>query len=222
MDKSITRVQIASIPDRVENLELTLASLLPQVDSLYVALNNYGEAPPFLDSEKIEWDIHDNSLGDGAKFYGLSDYDGYVLTCDDDLVYPEGYVRYMVGAVDRYGCIVTLLGKQYATRPIVTYSNGYTRIFNCLNSVRTDDLVDVGGTGVMAFHTDIYKPDPHVWPRRNMSDVWVAKEAQEQGIKIMSISHPKGYLKYRRYDWRIWAKDRDNKYQTEVINGFLK
>ena len=47
------RAQIASLPDRVDSLKLTVESLLPQVDSLFVALNNYEAIPDFLNHDKI-------------------------------------------------------------------------------------------------------------------------------------------------------------------------
>ena len=215
--------QIATLPERVDNLEKTVASLIDQVDQLFVALTGHKEVPSFLENNrKIIFIVMDNKLGDGAKFYDSDTREGYILTCDDDLVYPQGYARYMVEGIKKHGGIVTMLGKQYDTRPIASYGGGYTRIFNCLNSVRMDAEVDVGGTGVMGWHSDTIKIDPFSFPRKNMADIWVAKLAYEQGVPITVLAHPKGYFAHKTYPWRIWVKDRDNKYQTEIMNSFLK
>ena len=62
--------QVASIPGRVDTLKLTVSSLLPQVDMIFVALNGYKEAPDFItEDKKIVYALMDNSLGDAAKFY---------------------------------------------------------------------------------------------------------------------------------------------------------
>lgn len=216
-------VQIASIPSRIEHLELTVNSLINQCDLMFVALNNYEEVPKYLqNNRKIVSILMDNSLGDGAKFYDSADREGYILTCDDDLTYPEGYVGYMVDGVKRHGGIVTILGKQYKNRPINSFGHGYTHLFSCLNRVHGDYPVDVPGTGVMAWHSDTIKIDPFKFPRKNMADVWVAKLAYEQNVPITVLAHPKGYVRYKMHSWRIWAKDRDDAYATRVMNSFLK
>jgi len=217
-------VQIASLPERAGTLKKTVKSLIDQVDMVFVALNNYDEIPPFLaNNRKIISILMDNSLGDSAKFYDADQRKGYVLTCDDDIVYPEGYVSYMTRAADRYKGVVTLLGKRYDTRPIKSYRKGYTSIYRALSTVSVDAEVHVGGTGVMAYHTDSFKVDIDMFERKNMADLWIAKAAHEQGVKIMSIAHPRTYLSHKRYPVGIWnTSGNQDAYQTEVINGFLK
>ena len=216
-------VQIATLPERESHLSLTVASLIGQVDSMFVALNGHKEVPSFLlDNPKISYLLMDNSLGDGAKFYNSDKLEGYILTCDDDLIYPQGYVGYMINGVKNHGGIVTILGKRYDERPIGSFGRGYTRLYSCLNEVRGDTEVHVAGTGVMAWHSDTIKIDPHSFSRKNMADVWVAKLAHEQGVKLTVLAHPRQYVVYNRFPWRIWNNDRDDTYQTKVLNSFLK
>ena len=210
-------VQIASLPARVGGLQKAVTSLLPQVDALFVALNGYVEAPPFLqDNEKIEYWLMDNSLGASAKFYDVDKRDGYFLSCDDDIVYPSGYVRYMVDGVNRHGGIVTLLGKRYDRRPISSYCSGYTSIYKAWDGVVGDHVVHLGGTGVMCFHTDGFKLSIDDFPQRNMADLWVAKAAYEQGVSITVLEHVAGWLKHRAYRWRIWVNDKNNVFMAEL------
>ena len=223
--KSEKRIaQIASIPGRVETLRLTVESLLPQTDMIFVALNGYEAVPDFLTKDKkIVYAVMDNSLGDAAKFYDVDQRNGYFLTCDDDLIYPQGYVGYMIDGVKRHGGIVSLLGKKYDTRPITSSRGGYTFLCRLQTRAVNDMDVHLGGTGVMAFHTDSIKLTMDNFPRRNMADIWVAKAAAEQGVKITSLAHPARYVKQRNYSQRIWVTERKNDaYQTEVLNSFLK
>ncbi|KKL24797.1 hypothetical protein LCGC14_2411730 [marine sediment metagenome] len=221
MDGHIT-VQIASLPARETTLEKTVSSLLPQVDRIFVALNGYAFIPEFLDNPKIEAVIMDNSLGDAAKFYDVDKWDGYFFTCDDDLIYPEGYIGYMISGIKRYHGVVSLHGKRYKNRPISSYRGGYTSIFRCLSSVQNDYSVDVGGTGVMAFHTDDLQLSIDDFLKPNMADLWLAKAAHRQGVGITVLAHPKKYIKHKKYNWRIWTHAGADTFQTEVLNLFLK
>ncbi len=225
MKRSEKRIaQIASIPGRVETLKLTVSSLLPQTDMIFVALNGYTEVPGFLEGQdKVVYSLMDNSLGDAAKFYDVDRRNGYFLTCDDDLIYPQGYVGYMIEGIKRHGGIVSLLGKRYDNRPITSFRSGYTSLYRCLTTNATDKEVHLGGTGVMAFHTDSLKLSVDDFKRKNMADVWLAKAAAEQGVKITVLAHPSRYVKHKFYSRRIWITERGNdKYQTEILNSFLK
>jgi hypothetical protein len=217
-------VQVASIPVRVASLRLVVQSLLPQVDELFVSLNGYEAAPDFLlNNDKIGYVLLDNSLGASAKFYDIDKRNGYVLTCDDDFCYPSGYVQHMLDGLKKHGGIVTLHGKRFASRPISSYRNGYTQIFRCIDSVEDDYVVDIGGTGVMAFHTDSIKLSIANFPMKNMADIWLSKCAHEQGVPITVLSHLHNYVRQRRYSRRIWATEKhNNRYHTLVLNSFLK
>jgi len=207
----------------VETLEKTVASLIDQVDMLFVALNDYEKAPAFLENNrKIVYALMDNSFGDGAKFYDVDQRNGYVLTCDDDLIYPHNYAEYMISGVKKHGGIVSLLGKKYG-RPARGYRGGYTQIFRVLNPVAADHVVDVGGTGAMCFHTDEFKITMDAFEKKNMADLWVAKAAAEQGVKITALKHAKRYVKHVRYHRNIWSTtSHEDGYQTKVLNSFLK
>jgi len=216
--------QIASVPERIDCLKTTVTSIIDQVDLLFVALNGHDDVPEFLtNNRKIVYIIMDNSLGDAAKFYDADQRKGYVFTCDDDIAYPQGYVRYMINGIEQYGGIVTLLGKKYDARPISSYRSGYTYIARSLSHVATPSVVHVGGTGVMAFHTDNFNIPMEYFEEKNMADLWVAKAAAEQGVTITALPHPKNYIAHSHYSKRIWVSERDNDgYQTNVINSFLK
>ena len=59
--------------------------------------------------------------------------------------------------------------------------------------------------------------------RKNMADLWVAKAAYEQGVKITVLPHTARYLKHIKFNRAIWHTTiGENPYQTEVINSFLK
>lgn len=214
--------QIASLPDREESLKLTIESLIDQVDHIYVGLNNYEKIPTFCKTNKIEAEILDNSKGDAAKFNHIEDRDGYILTCDDDLIYPPDYVLTMLKRLAKYGCIVTAHGRCYDFKPILNYYKSATRQYRCLYNVDHDIRVDVGGTGVMCFHTDIIKLRYSDFLFPNMADVWVAKAAYHQNVRIICVAHKQGWIQYIKPIRTIFNDLHYNcLLQTEIINSML-
>lgn len=214
--------QIASLPNREDGLSIAVHSLLPQVDRIFVALNGYDKVPEFLYHHKITYAMLDNSLGDAAKFYDIEKRKGYILTCDDDLSYPNGYALYMVSRVDKYKGIVSLLGKRYDNRPVKSFRTGYSSIYRCLTNVKKDYKVDIVGTGAMAFHADRIKLSVADFIHPNMADIWLSKAAHEQNVPLVSLAHRARYVGHILYPWRIWSCEDNDKYHTEVLNSFLK
>lgn len=213
-------IQIASLQDREQMLKKTVESLRPQCDKIFVALNGYRAVPEFLKED--EYVMLDNSRGDAAKFYNIERLEGYILTCDDDLIYPADYVQYMKIGVDKYGCPCTLHGKTYNI-PVKAFN--ITRAnFQCLNDVFGDGRVDIGGTGVMCWHSSQIKISYSQFGSKNMSDIWFAKICKEQGVKIMCLEHFKGQLVYQGPKDTIWQQEKSKGFveQTKLLKTFIK
>lgn len=207
--------QIASIPDRVHMLKQTVESLRPQVDRIFVALNSYPDTPDFLQPGEY---IHlDNSTGDAAKFYNIENVRGYFFMCDDDLIYPPGYVQYMITNLHKYNAITTLHGKVYP-RPVTAFRSFTTNI-QCLAEWSEDTQVDVPGTGVSCLHTDMINLRYSDFRIKNMADIWLAQFAYRQKVKIMALAHSAGYLKYLQPIETIFKEElqRGFKVQTQIL-----
>lgn len=192
---------LTTIPDRTLSLEQTVNSLLPQVDKIFIFLHGYTPVnlPSFLEgNDKIElaYDIEWGDKGDIDKFHFVNDLKGYVLICDDDLIYPEDYAERMIKAIERHNrkALITAHGTIVFPLPIVNYyMDRYC--YPCLTDVLEEAEVQIGGTGVMAFHTDI-KFDPILTDKTpNMADIWVAIWARERNIPIYVEPHTGGWIK---------------------------
>jgi hypothetical protein len=197
--------QLATIPGREESVKLTKQSLIKQVDNLYIRYN---------------------SPTDAMKFYSVETLSGYVLTCDDDLIYPPDYVQKMIEAVDRYNgeAIVSLHGRELRPGKISSYYSPSNRIqaFHCLKELTEDHVIQNGaiGTGVMAWNADKIKIHYDWFKSPNMADIWLSVNARRLGIPLVVVKHPAEWLKVG-YDGEetIWHKhfNKDQK-QTEVWN----
>ena len=113
-------VGIASIPKRINALYQTLASLEHQANKIYVALNGYTEIPEWAGQfRNVEFTLTDNIMGDANKFLALDKAKGYFFSCDDDIIYPDNYVKTMVNKLKKFGnAIVTCHGLVVPNKPI--------------------------------------------------------------------------------------------------------
>ena len=111
-------VGMATFKGREKAVDKACKSLSKQVDLIYL-----------YDNEQNE------DLADNGKFYGLEleKEPCIYLSCDDDLLYPSGYIQYMISKSTQYNSIVTLHGRRY-NRPIVAFKRGFNLNYHCLHS----------------------------------------------------------------------------------------
>lgn len=189
---------IASVPERERLLEQTLRSIAPQVDRVFVSLNGYTSWPGFVDElPNVFGTVRDTrNGGDAEKFADVDEWDGIVVTCDDDLVYPAGYVDALVDGLERYG------------GAIVGFHGGKTLGWNgkhvaathkqirCLGALAEDDTdVNVLGTGALAYDTRKVPVWRGVFRSPNMADVHLACHARAFGIQMVALAHPAGWIR---------------------------
>lgn len=186
-------IQIASIPTRKNLLKRTLESLYGQ-DDITVMLNGYKTVPDFVEKMGVKYVITDNKMGDAHKFQGVDDLKGYIFTCDDDLIYPKNYIEVLKNAVDRYG-VASFHGRKMKKRPVEGYyKRGRDVQYRCLYEVEMDLKVDVVGTGVLGFHSDVVKVRFSQFLTRNMADVWFSVICRSQGVDMFVIKHKEGWI----------------------------
>ena len=214
---------LATIPAREPFLKMVVDSLLPQVDLLYVQLNGYDSVPECLDYDNIVARLTTNEMGDANKFMNVDIVDSFFFTCDDDLIYPPDYTQTLINKLDEYGpVIVTCHGRVFPKGPHESYYASKIITCHCLSDVPMDCLVHVGGTGVMAFHTDTIDIRYEDFKEPNMADIWLAKQAYEQYVPIICIEHREGWIKALPVKDTIWDNySTRDEVQTEAINSFL-
>lgn len=188
---------IATITGRETQLERTLKSLEPQCH--------------LITYEK------DHIKGDAAKF--ITGSEGYFFSADDDLIYPLDYVVTMIRKLQEYDnkIIVTCLGRTILNFPIKKYykSSEIDKI-GCFQEC-TDTWVHIAGSGVMAFHTDYFRPDLDGFKNGYMADLWVSIQAQQQKIPILCIEKKANWLWSQPTDNGIYERYKDN--DTEQVDA---
>ena len=191
-------VHMAAMKEREESLKDTIESLIDQVDKINVFLHDYFEVPEFLCNEKIQYmtDEPEEDNGDLGKFsFPLEE--GYHLHCDDDLVYPEDYVSKTIEAIDSYDreAIVSFCGGVPKRPPIGSYYIERTAI-SLFEDLEEDKMINIPGTGVMGYHTDLIKEWDFKDKAKNMADIHVGIYAKEKEIPVVCVKHAKEWIKH--------------------------
>ena len=222
-------INIASHKAREKNLKKCLESVLEsntKPDVINVYLNDY-KAPAWL--KKMPVNVEESPKGDlgaSAKFYwSEGQKEGVYLTMDDDLVIDKRYIGYLVDSAYRYpSCIVGLHGTIYGRMPIESYYNDATRsIIYCYEGNDRDRVVDMLGTGCIAFRaSNALKPILEDFPKKNMTDPYLYKYAQQTITPLICLVRETGFVKEQNESqheaiWKAVAKN--DKEQTEVINS---
>lgn len=191
---------IASIPERVGSLERTLASITPQVDQVFLSLNDYTEEPAFLDDfSNVTATVRRVNAGDAEKFAAVDDWDGYVITIDDDLLYPPDYVETLIAGIERYDRRRACSFHGGTTSGFSARVHGAATLkrLHCLATVAADDLdVNAVGTGVLGWHTAHVPIWRDIFRTPNMADVYLSCHAHRFGIPLAVLAHQQGWLEY--------------------------
>lgn len=217
----MTVAGIATIPSRIEQVKKTIESLLPQVDLIQVALNNFTASPTELIELKEKYGKIFFIRAQGADEQKFIQVEGNIyLSCDDDLIYPPDYVSVIESKLEEYpDSIITFHGRNFNHFPIQSYYKSAGRKFRCLDKVSSDVQVQVGGTGCMAFKPDKFSVTLNDFPTKYMADVHLAVKAMKEGKKIMCIAHESGWIKYQPVSETIYDRFRDDDVeQTHRIN----
>ena len=209
---------MATVPGRQDALRHAVASLLPQLDHLFVHAN-YAASDPIpaclvhpkitvvRSSDTEDW-------GDAGKFYSLCTpgrvpAGAYTVTVDDDIGYPPQFVTTMLACCRRH-----------MDRAIVTYHGGilpprvtsYTRQRNAVhfNDANARDLpANIMGTGAALYPPGLCQrlPFRRVFTRRNSADLLMALHAQRAGVPVVITRHPANAFRAFEHDNTLWDQE---------------
>lgn len=193
---------MATLRERGALFAKAVASLQGQVDELHVAF--------------------EHERGDAGKFAMPRPERAFVLTVDDDIIYPPDYAQKLVDALERRDrrAAVAIHGSVLA--PTITSYYADRSVYRCTDGLREDVPCHVLGTGTLAYYTGVYAgPTIEDFRVKNMADIWFAVHAKRAGVRRYAIARAAGWLIPQPVDklWNIYdsAHD-DDAVQTGVLN----
>jgi len=188
-----------------------------QADVIRVYANGFS---PILPGVEVKTG---RNRADNGKFYWKPKRGEIYFTCDDDLFYPPDYVENTLQRLKVYPeCIVSYHGRKLLGRQR-GYYNGH-ETYHCLGKVRYDAIIDVPGTGVMAFNSKYFK---HYGianePDLKMADVVAGLYASRQNVEVVCLAHDGFWIKdINTNDGGIYVEARNNdSRQTELCDQIL-
>lgn len=218
---------MATFPSREPLIGEVVESLINQVDKLVIWVNGDMELPEQCYNEKIELyfgkDVLGFDIGCAGKFAFAFEWEGYIFTVDDDIVYAPDYVEKSIAKIEEYNreCVFSWHGRQ--TRlPITVYRSAKDMLKNCSfpQTVAQDTECHIIGTGVTFFHADTIFPKYDIMEMKhtNVSDIHFAQSMDMRGIRTIVAAHDRGWLKpLVPVDGISYHKDTD-KFHCDLIN----
>jgi glycosyltransferase involved in cell wall biosynthesis len=219
---------MASMPERINALKDSVASILPQCDELIVYLNGFDKVPAYLNNPKIKIHYSEKEygdIGDAGKFFGCDEWTGYNFTVDDKIIYPADYTERTIEKIEQFGrkAIVTYHGRKLPTdRKCQSYYKDYIWVADYLKNNRMETRIHIPGTGCMAFHSEGAKLDFNSFTHTNMADIFVGLIANKKDIPVMVLKHAEGFMKispnYDKANSIMNSFAHNDTVQTELIN----
>lgn len=215
------QANLATYPPRREAMLAVVESIAPQVDRLNVVLNQYdSELPELTKLENVRQVVPDRDTKDTGKFYPDVSEAEIVLTLDDDISYPAGYVAQTVAMMRTLGPghVGTYHGSLYY-RPTfglswkrltewISYSDRKLAAFRVVHTfyhgVEQAIVVDQPATGVAAMFTCDFPPFDFMKDSQKFVDVRLSRWAFERGLKPVLLPRPAGWLSPVRFEETIY------------------
>lgn len=220
---------MATMPTRGETAPRAIASILPQVDRLWLFLDRFDSVPDYARHEKIRV-LHSQDLGDlraNGKLMGVirEEADCYYFTVDDDIAYPADFTHRMCTRLAKYDnrAIVGLHGS--VLRPPIKSYRHNRRVYGRKAGLFWDHIVDVLGTDAVAFHTGAFRIDVREWNIVNMVDLQFAFHARQAGLPLISIRRSRHWVKelgFKQPDSIYLALTKDESRQTQYARKLVE
>lgn len=224
-------VAMASYPPRESGMLSVVRSLHGQCDKMFVALNGYSEEnverirriAGFDNVEFIGYTGRDD-LGCQNKFRAIDKCgpSDYLLTVDDDIVYPVDYVKNLVRRIDENGHdkIVSFHGKNVVEIPFGLKIVGYMYY----DALARDTPAMAVGCGVCGCVPSKIGLSFSVFDKEKNTgdDLLMMKWAEETGVKMVVASHRAGWLRHNIAVERVNPLYRNNAVTKQMKFAILE
>jgi len=195
---------LATIPSRVNTLAAVIASIVPQVERLYVFLHGHDAIPEAARHPRVIPVLapRDTPWRQSGRLYGLSleQWPCLFFCFDDDIRYPEGYVDRLADALVRHegNAVVGFHAHNYRPphQSYIRDRKGFVFTKRKLFEAQVDEL----GAGTLGFVSSRLPMDPRRWKYGDMDDIMIAQEAERAGLKRIVVARRRHYIGRARKD----------------------
>lgn len=213
---------LATYPPRRSNLLPVVRAIAPQVDRLNVVLNEYGATLPELDAfANVVQIVPPQDTKDTGKFFPPVDGADHVLLIDDDLVFPEDFVRRTVAAFEDLGAGGFMGGyhgslyvrprfslKPKRFRRWLTYTSAdvadHRKRVQVRHGLEAPMVVDQVATNAAILRGGDMPPYAYMKDSQKFVDVRLARWCFDRGLRPVLLPRPADWLGLVRFDETIY------------------
>lgn len=176
-----------------------LASVLPQLDHIFVYLDGHAAIPSFLSpSSKITILLtrDEGAMRVSTRWTCLKRLAATALVfgLDDDILYPSDYTARMASFLnEQEGFAVAGIQARIFRPPHQSYVHDCDSI-NFSNALDEPRHVHEVGSGTCAFVSRALPLEPSLWPIQDCDDICLAIEAQRRNMPRLAVPRPAGWL----------------------------
>jgi hypothetical protein len=208
---------MATMPSRA-TAPAAIASVLTQVDRLWLFLDRFDTVPAYADDERIRV-LRSQDVGDlraNGKLVGvaLENEPCTFFALDDDVRYPTDYCATLEAHLERYrGTAVVGVHAAVLRPPMASYLRDTKVLHRRADQARSEG-VDLLGSDSLAFRTTTLRFDVCEWKDLNIVDLCFARVARERSVPLVKIARPSHWVNAldENQDDSIWmgvlAEDR--------------
>lgn len=190
------RAHLATFPKRQHLLLDAVKSIAPQVDRVFVCLNEYTAPPPGLDAiPNLEYMIPDADLKDAGKFAFPVAADDIVFTIDDDIIYADDYVERTLSFTAQLNLETNTIGYQAHAFVFKKQQDRHGwRNFAFGKKCPQIFKVDLLGTGTACFLGKNCPTLAEVHPCAGFVDLRFSRLQTKAGVTMWALPRDEGYL----------------------------
>ncbi len=190
---------MTTFPARFDIIAPVIDSIAPQLDHLYIYVNETTEGFPDLSYH------HNVTILDGRQYAGDLSANGkiyplnfmkncQVLTLDDDFIFPRDYVTRNLAILEMFRgrCAVTTHGG--ILPPKVKWYYDRTHVMVSKSAVSSLQLCSLAGSGTFAFDQRYLKVDPSNYLNKVMVDLSLSLLARDAMLPIWVLPREAGWL----------------------------
>lgn len=191
----LIRAHLATFPPRKVIMLEVVRRIAPQVDMLFVVLNEYRTTPDeFAAFSNVEAIIPDVDLKDTGKFFSKLAPDDIVFTIDDDILYPLEYVERMLRYADTVGLDSNVVGYQANAWVNKDQDAFRWRNFMFFNKCANIIGVDILGTGTACLSGANMPPFSYMESSKCYVDIRFSQWQKDKGNRLWTLPRGEEYL----------------------------
>lgn len=212
---------LATYPPRLACAEDVIRKIAPQVDLINVVLNQCDQTLSTLSNlSNVRQILPAEDTKDTGKFFPEVDNAEWVILLDDDLVYPANYVEDTIVKISglKQGRVlagyhgVTYRRPKFSLEPreLRTWLMHGSRVHMWRDVAHFEEAlaetiyVDQVGSGTAAIRGADMPPYAYMRGSQRFADVRLARWCYEEGLDVVCLPRPPGFLGSVSFDESIW------------------